>query len=313
MGFYIEQVDCDLTQWTAGDPLAVPAGGQIDEHDDSPEETWERGGFSAVRRFNVEWAERLNIAKEFLGGGELTGTEYLLHRPHRYPKYEQAICMGVSMRPVPGTAATATGDDLNKLQCSYVAAELTVEYGTPSYDAGTTGDTTGYDPANPVLITQSFDGHAEYGTEPTANLYWDASGDADKKVITADAPGHLFPLLTWNITVHHALTFPREIFESWPGRVNQDTHYAPGIIASDGVALQFAPHTLLCDQTTLRREYSAYGYGAYEAEMAFMYREYPNWNQAIDPDGAITNFYLENGSIRYTYPETSFASFLPVV
>ena len=305
--FYIGQRDCDLTQWTIGDP--VKGEGQIDEAEGSPTITWERTGFAAVRKLIVSWDIRYDVAREILGGGDIDGDSYVFHRPHKFPDYEKAIATTVKIAPFVSDVSS-TGEGQNDILATYTAALLTVEYSTPTFEsAGSSGDESGYDPSNPIFVTESFESAAEFLNLPTDDLYWSSAAQTADKVSVQDAPGKLLRMLTWNVTFHHVLSYPDEILD-WPGTVNQYTHYSPSI----GTNKVFAPHTLLCGSPIIRREFSAYGRGAYELELSWTWRctDGATWNQFLAKDGQWQPLYKGDGSTFTMYQEADYRSILPV-
>lgn len=319
-GFYVSQRSADLSQWTLGDPLS--GVGDIAEAPGSPIETWTRAGFQGTRTFHVAWEHRHDIVKEILGGGDLDGDSFVMHQPLAYSDNVRAYARSVKVDPLPLTQQTATSaTDAGDVLVSYPAAVVTVEYGTPTFESGGShGDEAPYSQSSPVMVTEAFTAGAEFmnmKANEANQLYWDA---AQAEPYPMDKmPGQLIRHINWTITFHHVLVFPTAIFLTWPNTVNGFNstpgvgdfldYYSPSLSAS----VPLYAETLLCGSPTLRREWSVYGWGAYEIVLQFQWRR-EGWQYVLNPETNIWQYlYNSAGAKVPIYPTANYSDVLPVI
>jgi len=216
-----------------------------------PKENCRWNGKEATRLLKCAWADRIQLARELVGYGQLSGFDIIYHRAHRYAPFKEigddAIALDVAIAPFAGSVP----DPTSVKDAEYRYAYLTVKYGIPDYDLPTEGQT---------YVTESLEPASEFLTLPHEKLFWQIN-PTKVPLESTEAPAKIIRMLAWVYTLNDLSSLPNEVYDL-PGCVNKNDVY------SWSLKRWFAWETLLCSDPSLRRE----GTSKWSATFRFLYR-----------------------------------------
>lgn len=258
--------------------------------------------FTATRILRCAWEDRHTLAKELIGYLKNPSVRYLPHQYEAELSNETIVglyALNVRIEPFPR-------EGLNQTTGSYKYAKLTVDYGVPEYDL----DNLPFTPfTNTVLVSESLEPAAEFGTMTHKNLYW----EDNTAIESTEVPGYLMPSADWVYTIHQLDAIPDAYF-THIGSVNNATVFSRQLNRS------FATGCLLCRSPILSREISSLGNGLWKCSFRFSYRNNgtfaspKGWNYfpQLSKTGASVTWsrlcYDDSSSIKLVYPESDFSS-----
>jgi hypothetical protein len=250
----------------------------VEELDDSPQESWQDGRFTATRRFVCAWADRRTLTRELLGG--------YAFRSVTYPGVSAAPVRSVNVRPFHRRVQTPMSDPNTEVN-GYERALVEVVYGTDNEDPQ-------------AETTERFEPSAEFIGLKTQGLRWGApDGPA---LEPTEAPGKLVVLTDWVYRVRRLSRLPEAITDL-VGRVNEAAVY------SQALDRNFEAGTLLYNAYSIEQENYPEGPSTRSVEMRFTYKP-QGWNRFWRGDlqgGAWAEVFTEQGHPLRAYPSGNFA------
>jgi len=243
----------------------------FEEMDGSPVETLSRdfNKVASTRVIRCPWADRMQMAKEFIGWMELMGGTSIQHLPHRYESINgEVMAKDVKMKP----ASRIQADEDDNMVAAYKTAELTIDYVVTQTQGAITWNQAGLDIYGAaVLISETITVATEFLTLPHKGLYF-GTGETKVKLDTLSAPAKVCTVLEWHYNVSGAILVP--IGSIFPGRINSDE------VVSTSLGYTFPAETLLCGAPVIRRE-TSFDTVEFNISLRYFYK-----NNGIDANGA---------------------------
>ncbi len=244
-----------------------------------PRESVSRESVTVVDKLQCDWTDRITLAKELAGfvvGG-------VLHRPHEYDAGEEPLyrvyAKTVDIDPIIGLDSGG----------EYTKAQLTVTYGTLSYDVDAPGEQ-----GSTLYVTENLEPASEFITLPNNGLFW---GTDHKQLESGESPAKIIRMVDWVYTIHHLGFIPAWIW-THPGTVNN------AAITSWELGKSFAAETLLCGNPSLSREITSEGATAWTITIRMTYRA-ETWNKFPRPSAA-------GGILTWEYVEDAGETNIPI-